>query len=103
MLFLRLVQLLQPQMCCSAAVHEDTAYGGMMLARALKLCWQRTQSDTEPAWLVTLDALSTRHALVSSASTAPDVHYSIRMLAALGCEMLGEHRGASVHVECSLF
>ena len=86
-----------------AAVHEDTACGSKLLARALKLCWQRTQSDTEPAWLVTLDALSTRHALVSSASTAPDVHYSIRMLDALGCEMLGEHRGASVHVECSLF
>ena len=97
---LRLVQLLQQQMCCSAA---DTAYGGMMLARALKLCWQRTQDDTELAWLVTLDALSMLHELVSSASTTPGVHHTIRMLAALGCEMLGEHRGASVHVECSLF
>ena len=90
-------------MCCSAAVHEDTACGSKLLARALKLCWQRTQSDTEPAWLVTLDALSTLHALVSSAITTPDVHHTICMLAALGCEMLGEHRGASVHVECSLF
>ena len=101
--FLRLVQLLQPQMCCSAAVHEDTACGSKLLARALKLCWQRTQSDTELAWLVTLDALSMLHELVSAASTTPGVHHTIRMLAALGCEMLGEHRGASVHVECSLF
>ena len=75
----------------------------MMLARALKLCWRRTQDDTELAWLVTLDALSTFHARVSSASTAPVVHHTIRMVAALGSEMSGEHRGASVHVESYLF
>ena len=86
MLFLRLVQLLQQQMCCSAA---DTAYGGMMLARALKLCWQRTQDDTELAWLVTLDALSTLHAPVSSASTTLDVHHVVLMLGEHRAEMLG--------------
>ena len=90
-------------MCCSAAVHEDTACGSKLLARALKLCWQRTQSDTELAWLVTLDALSMLHELVSSASTTPGVHHTIRMLAASRSEMLGEHRGASVHVESYLF
>ena len=90
-------------MCCSAAVHEDIACGSMMLARALKLCWRRTQDDTEPAWLATLDALSTLHAPVSSASTAPVVHHTIRMLGEHRAEMSGEHRGASVHVGCYLF
>ena len=75
----------------------------MMLARALKLCWRRTQDDTELAWLVTLDALSTFHARVSSASTTPVVHHTIRMLGEHRAEMSGEHRGASVHVGCYLF
>ena len=100
MLFLRLVQLLQHQICCSA---EDTAYGGMMLARALKLCWQRTQADTELACLVTLDALGTLHALVSSASTNPGVHHMVRVCARVALEMLGKHRGASVHEKSCLF
>ena len=71
-------------MCCSAAVHEDTAYGGLVLAIALKLYWQRTQDDTELAWLVTLDALSTFHARVSSASTTLVVHHMVLMV--------GQHR-----------
>ena len=90
-------------MCCSAAVHEDIACGSKLLARALKLCWQRTQDDTELAWLVTLDALSMLHELVSSASTTPGVHHTIRERRLSLREMLGEHRGASVHVEIYLF
>ena len=52
---------------------------------------------------MTLDALGMLHELVSSASTTPVVHHTIRMLAASRSEMLGEHRGASVHVESYLF
>ena len=75
----------------------------MVLARALKLCWQRTQDDTELAWLVTLDALSMLHDLVSSASTTPGVHHMVRVCARVALEMSGKHRGASVHAECCLF
>ena len=52
---------------------------------------------------MTLDALGMLHELVSSASTTPVVHHTIRMVAAVHLEMLGEHRGASVHVESYLF
>ena len=75
----------------------------MMLARALKFCWQHAQSDTELAWLVTLDALDMLHELVSSASTTPVVHLMVRVCARVALEMSGKHRGASVHAECCLF
>ena len=53
--------------------------------------------------LVTLDALSMLHDLVSSASTTPGVHHMVRVCARVALEMSGKHRGASVHAECCLF
>ena len=59
---------------------------GMLLARALKLCWQRTQSDPELATMVTLDHLSMLYKLVSSVWAAAVGHYMIHMLALLDLE-----------------
>ena len=58
----------------------------MLLARALKLCWQRAQGDPELATMVTLDHLSMLYKLVSSARAAAVVNYMIHMHAPLDLE-----------------
>ena len=60
--------------------------GCMLLARALKLCWQRTQPEVGLVSMVTLDHLSMLYKLVSSARAAAVVHYMIHMHALLDLE-----------------
>ena len=55
--------------------------GCMLLARGLKLFWQRAQREPELACMVTLGHLSMLCELVTSARAAAVVHYMIHMLA----------------------